>query len=73
MGSQISCANLPLCGLGSFCRCYCKVDHEEVIKTPVELAKIRNKEYEEYIQNSKPKKYMVLYRLNRPDDNKIIE
>lgn len=55
------------------CCCYCKKDEDEVIKDPVILAKIRNKEYEEYIRNSKPKKHLRFYRFNHSFNNETKE
>lgn len=55
--------------MGNFCSCYIKTPDEEVIKDPRVLAKIRNKEYEEYVRNSKPKN-LRMYRFNHSFNNK---
>lgn len=55
--------------MGNFCSCYIKTPDEEIIKDPRVLAQIRNKEYEEYVRNSKPKKHLKIYRLNHSFTN----
>jgi hypothetical protein len=54
--------------MGSICSYYIKKPDEEIIKDPVILAKIRNKEFIEYQKTMKPRKHQVLYYLNKSEN-----
>ena len=54
--------------MGNYCSWYIKEPDEEIIKDPVILAQIRNKEFLEYQKQIKPRKHQVLYYLNKSEN-----